>query len=314
MKEISKLIDKYDFNKIKDKKLLINIIERLYNKLWLSEQKELFELLDFNLENYSWFDERILYNPMELIDAIIENDILWEKIDDDEITKIILKLSYFEGFFDWKIDKLNYLEEKYNIKIKLVKDDIYSINSSIYSKWLTNLEYISAIKKIYNLLNIYPIDFIKNIKLKSIIVVSYFYKKDSYDRIINLWWFETLSDDNIYISYRSIISSFDHEIYHQAMQYYDDFDKWLKIREKQDISYTYKEINKKSKWFARNYWKENISEDQATIAEELFLNYDNLLKRSKNDKILEKKIFLVKKAYFKLSNWKMNDSFFENIN
>jgi hypothetical protein len=80
------------------------------------------------------------------------------------------------------------------------------------------------------------------------------------------------------------------------------------------LFYVYKEIDQKSNGFARNYWKENISEDQATIAEELFLNYHNLMSRSKHDKILAQKIKLVKTAYLELSDWLINGEFWINRN
>jgi hypothetical protein len=37
------------------------------------------------------------------------------------------------------------------------------------------------------------------------------------------------------------------------MQNYNDFDEWLKLRKKQKLSYVYKEVDKISKGFARNY-------------------------------------------------------------
>jgi len=85
------------------------------------------------------------------------------------------------------------------------------------------------------------------------------------------------------------------------MQYYDDFNTWRKIREKQDLKYLYKDINKKIDGFARNYGKENVAEDQATIAEELITNYANLAVRIKNDEILKEKVKLVLKAFDPLS-------------
>ena len=93
------------------------------------------------------------------------------------------------------------------------------------------------------------------------------------------------------------------------MQYYDDFENWRKIRENQKLNYKYENLNKKVEGFARNYWKENISEDQATIAEELITNYHNLAKRIKKDKILQEKVKLVLKAFEILSEWKIDKHF-----
>ena len=122
-----------------------------------------------------------------------------------------------------------------------------------------------------------------------------------------MWWFETDSDNNIYLTRKNLVDSFDHELYHQAMQYYNDFYKWQKIRKRQNKKYLYKNINKQSFGFARNYWKENISEDQATIAEELILNYHNLQKRIQSDRKLAKKVKLVKKDFYELSEGIMNE-------
>jgi hypothetical protein len=93
------------------------------------------------------------------------------------------------------------------------------------------------------------------------------------------------------------------------MQYYNDSTEWENLRENTDLFYTYKNINNVSLGFARNYWKENIAEDQATIAEGLFLNYQNLTNRSEKDKILARKIELVKNAYFDLSDWLIDKNF-----
>jgi hypothetical protein len=85
------------------------------------------------------------------------------------------------------------------------------------------------------------------------------------------------------------------------MQYYDDSEEWEILRKDKKLIYTYKEINKESPGFSRNYGKENIAEDQATIAEDLFVNYKRIIKRAQTDSILADKISLVKNAYLELS-------------
>jgi hypothetical protein len=86
------------------------------------------------------------------------------------------------------------------------------------------------------------------------------------------------------------------------MQYYDDSEQWVELRKYQKLFYTYQEISKESTGFARNYGKENIADDQATIAEDLFLHYNQIIKRSETDTMLASKITLVKNAYHKLSH------------
>ena len=297
------LLNKYNFTYPKDKQLL----EQFLQKLNLSD-KDLSEILEIYLKKYSGFDTRILYNPIELVDALLENDLSWEKIDTDEVEAIITKLSFFEDFYSWKIDEKEFLEKKYWIKIVLLDKDLQLSSAWIYGYKLTKTQQIVAFKKIKKELTFYPITFIKNINLASIVVSAYFYKKDNYGTTI-LWGFETLWDNNIYLALRWIERTFHHELYHQAMQYYDDFDAWREIRKNQNLKYLYKDIEKQVKGFARNYGKENVAEDQATIAEELITNYANLAARIKNDEILKEKVKLVLKAFEDLSEWKMNKQF-----
>ena len=312
-KKIETLLEKYsdiEFIYSKDKELFLEFLENLWNRIKKYDDLEDFlQIIENSFIKYSKFDNRILYNPLELIDALLESDLDWLKIDSDENRKILLSFSEFDKYLKWEIEDKEFLEKKYWIKIYLVKEDISSFTAWIYWKWLSKVWLLYIIKKIKKLLNFYPINFINNIKLDQIIVAKNFYKLDQYWKKINLWWFETSSDNNIYLSSNSLVDSFDHELYHQAMQYYDDYYLWSKIRKNQKKKYLYKNINKQVKWFARNYWKENISEDQATIAEELILNYYSIHNRIKYDNKLKLKLNLVKKAYLKLSDWIMNEDF-----
>ncbi len=301
---MQKLLNKYTFTYKEDKETF----ERFLNKLNFSDKK-LHEIIEIYLNKNSQFDTRIVYNPIELLDAILENDISWEKIDTDEVENIINKLSFFEKYYKWELSEKEFLEKKYWVKIILLDKDIQFPNVWIYGYKLLKAQQIIAFNKIKKLLNIYPITFIKNINLANIIISSYFYKKNDF-WITILWWFETNTNNNIYLTIKWIEKTFHHELFHQAMQYYDDTNEWKKIRKDQDLKYLYKHIDKKIYWFARNYGKENIAEDQATIAEELITNYDNLIKRMKKDKILEKKVRLVVKAYKILSEWKIKIKWF----
>jgi len=309
--KINDLIDKYyniNFTYKKDKEFFLSFLNNLDIKN--DKVSDLIDILEYNLTTYSKFDNSILYNPLSLIDAIIENDLDWKKIDNDEFLKIIKNITDFQDYISWIIEEKEFIEKKYYIKINILKENVQSINAWIFwQSFDDNMKEIFIIKKIDKLLDFYPVNFIKNIWLKEIIIVKFFYKEDLYWQKIKLWWFETSSDNNIYLSYDSLVESFDHELFHQAMQYYNDFSKWQKIREKQNKLYLYKDIYKKDKWFARNYWKENISEDQATIAEELIINHYDLMNRIKNDDKLYKKVKLVKEAYLKLSDWLMDEKF-----
>ena len=297
------ILDKYNFTHEKDKK----IFEDFLNKLNFSD-KQLQELIEMCLNKNTEFDSRILYNPIELLDAILEKDLSWSKIDSDEVEKIIEKLSFFEKFYKWEISEKEFLEKKYGIKIILLNEELELSNAWIFWHKLSKSQQMIAFNKIERLLSFYPISFIKNINLANIIVASYFYKKDNFWTTI-LWGFETLSDNNIYLALRWIETSFHHELFHQAMQYYNDFDLWRNIRKEQDKNYLYENLDKQVEWFARNYGKENVAEDQATIAEELITNYHNLTKRIKKDKILKEKVKLVLKAFENISEWKMNKDF-----
>lgn len=311
--KIKWLLDKYshvEFTYSKDKELFLDF---LYNvSIWIKSNdklEELLQIIEHSFIEYSKFDKRILYNPIELIDALLESDLEWLKLDSDENKKILSSFSEFEKYLNWEIEDKEFLEKKYWVKINLITTDLHSLRAWIHWDWLSKVWLIHIIKKIKKLLNFYPISFIKNIRLNEIVIVKRFYKEDIYWKRIALWWFETSWDDNIYLSSSNLVESFDHELYHQAMQYYDDYNDWLRIRKKQKKNYLHKYIDKRVKWYARNYWKENISEDQATVAEELILNYYSLNTRIREDKVLDSKVKLVKKAYKKLSDWIMDDNF-----
>lgn len=316
-KKIKNILDKYshiEFVYDVDKEVFLNFVERLVLSLLNDSRKidVLCKILEHHFISASKFDKSILYNPLELITALLEKDILWDKIDDGEWQEIFHDLSAFEKYIQWELDEQKYLEDTYWIKIVLVTADVWLYPQWIYGTWLKLFSEKSILKELKKYLQFYPIGFIKNIKLQHIVVVESFYKRDVYGQKIHLWWFETDSDDNIYLTRRNISDAFDHELYHQATQYYDDFEKWRKIRKKQNKKYTYRELSKEVHGFARNYWKENVSEDQATVAEALIYNYKYMMKRALKDKKLWLKINLVKKCFLELSDWVMDNKWWEN--
>jgi len=315
--DIKKKFSNIDFIYKSDKEIFITFLLNILKEIQKYDSKklsDLIQIIEYDLIKYSDFNKKVLYNPIKLMEALSNEDFLWEKINTDELSKIIENMECFKKYLYWELKEKDFLEKKYWIKIILVKEDFYSISAWIFWNKLTNFNELNLIKKLKKLISFYPINFIKNIKLDSIIIVNNFYKKDIYWIKINLWGFATSSDNNIYLSRENLVESFDHELFHQAMQYYDDFDKWWKIRKRQKKKYLYKHIDKQVHWFARNYWKENISEDQATMAEELILNYRNLHKRITKDKKLSLKLKLIKSAYFKLSDWIMNKNWWRNKN
>jgi len=307
---MQQILNKYKFTHKKDKEIFVNFLDKIEKKLDNKDKSHFYELIDFCLEKNTDFDTRVIYNPIELLDAILENDLLWEKIDTDEIENMLKKLSFFEKYYKWEISEKEFLEKKYWVKIILIKKDIQISSAQIYGFKLNKMQQILAFKKVKKELEFYPFSFIKNINLASILVSAYFYKKTDFGTTI-LWGFETHFDNNIYLAIRGIEKTFHHELYHQAMDYYNDFEKWEQLRDKQNLKYLYKDIYKKSNWFARNYGKENVAEDQATIAEEIITNYYDLHKRTQKDKILREKVELVLKAYESLSDRKMNKDFWK---
>lgn len=285
-------------------------LENMYENFSSLQEKEAFcALCDANLKYFTQFDSQLLYNPAAFFDALLENDLLWKKIDTDEIEKILSDLQVLDDYKQGIIDEKTYLEKTYNIKIIFHKDDVCALWANIYWAWLGVISQWHMLKKLKKLLDFYPVNFIKNIKLQEIVCVAYFYRKDEFGNTIQLGGFETVSDNNIYLSMRNLVDAFDHELYHQAMQYYDDRNEWEKLREWVNLLYMYDQIEKEVKGFARNYGKENISEDQATVAEALVLNYQYTMQRAQKDEILMRKIQLVKKAYFELSQGSMDENF-----
>lgn len=316
--QINQILQKYsyiEFTHENDKIIFENIINSLSSNLIKEEDvNNLVQLIEYFFVKHSGFDKRILLNPLEFLDSLFEKDLHWAKIDTDELEKFVVQLHNFEEYKNNKLSKKDFLEEKYSIKIILIDTELHSINANIYGSGLNKSQQIMAIDRIGKLFDFYPINYIRNIKLDSIVVANNFIKKDIYWTTMTLGWFETSSDNNIYLSFGNMMNSFDHELYHQAMQHYDDFDKWMEIRKWQNLKYLYENVSDEVEGFAREYWKENVSEDQATMAEEFILNYNSLIKRIEIDEKLSLKLDLIKKAFTILSDWVMNEEYFEKMN
>ncbi len=312
--KIDQILKKYShiqFECENDKTKMFDLVLKISNKLTTNEElNDFLKILEDSFVENSDFEHNILYNPLKLIDRLLDNDLLWKKIDNDELSEIINSFELFLNYYKQNLDTKKYLEDIYNIKILFIEKDWHELISWIFIKAVSDIQKIQALKNIKKLLFKYPIEYIRNIKLDNIIVANYFYRIDIYWARIVLGWFETSTDNNIYLSFSNLVNSFDHELYHQAMQYYDDSSEWESLRKKQDKFYIYDDLDKKVEWFARCYWMENISEDQATVAEDLLKNSYEIMTRCISDTILSKKVKLVKKAFFSLSEWIMNEEYF----
>lgn len=311
--KLKEILEKYEnskFSNPKDKEKMFGYVEKLMKKVESSKDVEMLsEMLDHLYTKFTTFDKKILFSPIEFLYALIDFDLMGTNINPEESFIIKENLKDFVLFKNKVLEYKQKMESFYNIKIILADEDI-SFDQTIFGKAISEIKMVISIKYLHKLLRKYPKKFIDNIKLEKIIVVRYFYTKDQYGKTKRLWWFETQRDNNVYLSYQSLMQSFDHEIYHQAMQYYDDMEDWLELRRSQDLFYIFENLHLEIEWFARNYGKENVSEDQATIAEDLMNNYKRLIKRSQNDDLLATKIDLVKKAYLILSEWVMNCDYF----
>lgn len=298
------------FTHPKDKELFLLFIESLSEKIKTSEQEQdLLDIIEYSFVAYSRFDPKVLYNPMDFVDALLEGNVSGYEIDADEFSEMIQQLSSFEQYLAWAIKTKVFLEKKYHINIVCIRKKTKFWESGIRGTGMQQLQIISAIKKIRKHLLRYPITFIRAIHLESICIAQSFYKEATYLPETQLWGFESVDDDNIYLAATNISHAFDHELYHQAMQYYDDTAERLAIRRGQNTNYLFEERHDIAPWFARNYGKENVPEDQATIAQELMLHYDSISERAQHDPLLLKKVNLVKKAYAKISDGLMDDAF-----
>ena len=79
MQNINKILENYNFTSSKDKELLEDFLLKLEKKLKKDDLDEFYDILEICLNKNIEFDKRVLYNPLELVDAILENDLLGKK-------------------------------------------------------------------------------------------------------------------------------------------------------------------------------------------------------------------------------------------
>ena len=251
-----------------------------------------------------------LLHPIQLYEALIHGDFLWQEISHEEFVEMYSKLRDFT-LFQWQVlTRKQQLERDYQIEIILL-DHEYQ-HHDIVGQPLHEVEMIASIVYLDRLIRRYPTTFITNTRLQKIFIASSFQSSDPHS-FKHLGGFKSNEDFAIHISFVHLKKSFDHELYHQAMQRYDDTDQRAALRKEWDQLYNAHHADKQSHGFARDYGRENIAEDQATVAEELMKNYHHLMRRTIHDHVLAQKVTLVKTAYKKLSDGRIDDEFFENL-
>jgi len=76
MKELLKKYSHITFTDDAKKFDFFHSIESLYKTLTTQENKKIFlDILESSLLEFSQFDKRVIYNPVEFFDALIENDL-----------------------------------------------------------------------------------------------------------------------------------------------------------------------------------------------------------------------------------------------
>lgn len=259
----------------------------------------------------TWFDSDIFFSPRKLLHAIARLDIFWTLITHEEFYEL------YETLENYVLHKEHVLKDKERIEqtysITLQKIDTLTERNHIVATPLSEVMYVASIPVIRKLISKYPPTFINNVWLEKVVLASSFSKKHAGEDCIYLGWFETNVDNNIYLSAPSLYKSFDHELYHQAMQHYHDGAERGNLRSNDDVFYQAQHSNKKTQWFAVNYGRENISEDQATMAEYMIRDYASIKHRAQTDSILKKKMKLVLDAFHKLSEGLINEERFENL-
>lgn len=238
-------------------------------------------------------------DPRRLLIAIARSDILGQLINHEEFHELYETLENYILYHEGVLEDMKWIEDTYNIEIK--KIDEPTERNHIVATPLSEVAYIAAIPVLKELIAKYPPVFIDTIRLDGIVLASSFTKKHAGGACVYLGGFETNADNFVYLSSNTLHKSFDHEVYHQAMQNYHDASEWGNLRTNNDVFYQVQHSSKPTQGFAVNYGRENISEDQATMAEYMLRNYAHMKKRSEHDSILKKKMILVHEAYKYLS-------------
>lgn len=97
------------------------------------------------------------------------------------------------------------------------------------------------------------------------------------------------------------------------MHHYHDTSRRAQLRRIRDYFIPYKKPFAKTHGFAVQYGRENIAEDQATMAEYMMREYINMQKRAKHDSLLHYKMELVHEACQDLSDGAMSPGWFRSL-
>ena len=199
--------------------------------------------------------------------------------------------------FSGAAHQLRQLQTDYGVTVYFVEHPTQSWAGKLSISPLRLNALPALVQHLQRLLRRYPPSFIHRIELTGMVVGMEMSREQEDASRIGLGGVAASGDNLIYLSAPALEFSFDHEVCHQAMIKYDrDWAEWQKLRANQDLHYTYQEINTPVPGFARAYGKENLSEDQATIAEALWGDYRQLMARARCDEALAAKVALVKKA------------------
>lgn len=97
------------------------------------------------------------------------------------------------------------------------------------------------------------------------------------------------------------------------MHHYHDTYRRAQLRRVRDYFVQYRKPFAHTHGFAVQYGRENIAEDQATMAEYMMREYDNMQHRAQHDTTLRKKMQLVHDACQELSDGAMNTQWFSTL-
>lgn len=239
------------------------------------ELTELSRLISQKKEELTWFDLAIFFDVRKFIAAVMNSDILGHYVNHEEANLLYCSLEDYLLHKESVLQDKSYVKKHYNVDIKAIHETTKW--QSIIAHPVTEMQFIDCIPKIKKLLSLYPPVFIKNIKLDSIIIASSFSQYTKSHQCIYLGGFETNEDHNIYLTANQCHKSFHHELYHQAMQHYDDVREWANLRNEKDHFYNHQALAHKTLGFAVNYGRENVAEDQATVAEYMIRDHASMV-------------------------------------
>ena len=128
---------------------------RLFEKeLQIKKSNSLKKISDFIfLTNFLFKDFfTALFRNQFSAQILLKNDFFWEKIDSSEVDLIIKEMSCFEKYLEWELKEKDFLEQKYWITIKFIKENVASSSARIYWKGLSNFSEIQLIWKVKNII------------------------------------------------------------------------------------------------------------------------------------------------------------------